>query len=108
MPEYTRREAKDWARATLRGVCNVIMPTFPQTFYPESADDVYEFIARFAAGTDLALTLFCAHQWNFGRIHPSEFPPALVARLADVDTVVAAKYEVGRPAIAGVLEVQRL
>jgi dihydrodipicolinate synthase/N-acetylneuraminate lyase len=196
VPEYTRGEAKDWARATLRGVCNVIMPTFtedlaglneaairhdvrrnvelgfwgallvaecgttmaeykrfleiavdeaqgrmrtvlhasfdtlegmheaarhaervgvdlalpafPQTFYPESADDVYEFIAAFARGTDLALTLFCAHQWNFGRIHPSEFPPALVARLADLDTVVAAKYEVGRPAIAGVLEVQRL
>src|SRR5437764_12159446 len=30
MPEYTRREAKDWARATLRGVCNVIMPTFTE------------------------------------------------------------------------------
>jgi dihydrodipicolinate synthase/N-acetylneuraminate lyase len=196
MPEYTRREAKEWARANLRGVCNVIMPTFaedlsglneaairhdvrrnvelgfwgalivaecgttldeykrfmeivvdeargrmrtvlhasfdtldgmleaarhaeevgvdlvlpafPQTFYPRSTADLYRFIERFARGTDLAISLFCAHQWNFGRLHPSEFPPSLVAELANIDTVVAAKYEVGRPAIAGVLQVHKL
>src|SRR5947209_12462859 len=26
--QYTKREAKEWARAHMRGVCNVIMPTF--------------------------------------------------------------------------------
>ena len=26
--DYTRAEAKDWAREHMRGVCNVIMPTF--------------------------------------------------------------------------------
>ena len=29
---YTRSEAKDWARAQLRGVCNVVMPTFTADF----------------------------------------------------------------------------
>jgi len=28
MPPYTQEETKDWARTTMRGVCNVIMPTF--------------------------------------------------------------------------------
>lgn len=28
MPPYTREEAKDWARATMRGVCNVLLPSF--------------------------------------------------------------------------------
>src|SRR6266851_1733985 len=28
MPPYTKAESKEWARATMRGVCNVIMPTF--------------------------------------------------------------------------------
>jgi len=28
MTNYTRDEAKDWARENMRGVCNVIMPTF--------------------------------------------------------------------------------
>jgi 4-hydroxy-tetrahydrodipicolinate synthase len=28
MPPYTTDEAKDWARANMRGVCNVLMPTF--------------------------------------------------------------------------------
>lgn len=32
MPPYTTDEAKDWARATMRGVCNVIMPTFSRDF----------------------------------------------------------------------------
>src|SRR5579883_1125207 len=26
--EYTKTEAKEWAKANMRGVCNVIMPTF--------------------------------------------------------------------------------
>ncbi len=25
---YTRKEAKEWAKATWHGVCNVVMPTF--------------------------------------------------------------------------------
>jgi dihydrodipicolinate synthase/N-acetylneuraminate lyase len=29
---YTRAEAKEWARAELRGVCNVVMPTFTADF----------------------------------------------------------------------------
>lgn len=29
---YTRSEAKDWARANLKGVCNVVMPTFTSDF----------------------------------------------------------------------------
>lgn len=28
MAKYTTAETKDWARATMRGVCNVVMPTF--------------------------------------------------------------------------------
>jgi dihydrodipicolinate synthase/N-acetylneuraminate lyase len=28
MPPYTKEETKEWARATMRGVCNVVMPTF--------------------------------------------------------------------------------
>jgi 4-hydroxy-tetrahydrodipicolinate synthase len=30
MPPYTDSEAKDWARENMRGVCNVVMPTFSQ------------------------------------------------------------------------------
>ncbi|MCC6473108.1 MAG: dihydrodipicolinate synthase family protein [Burkholderiales bacterium] len=30
MASYTSEETKDWARATMRGVCNVLMPSFSQ------------------------------------------------------------------------------
>jgi hypothetical protein len=29
---YTRSEAKEWARTSLKGVCNVVMPTFTSNF----------------------------------------------------------------------------
>ena len=50
--------------------------------------------------------LFCINQWNFGRLHPSDFSPALIGRLIDdVDNIVAIKNEIGIPGVAGVAEV---
>ena len=28
MAEYTRKEARDWAKAKMRGVCGCMLPTF--------------------------------------------------------------------------------
>jgi 4-hydroxy-tetrahydrodipicolinate synthase len=41
---------------------------------------------------------------NLTRFHPSGYPPGVLARAADIPNVVAVKYEVGRPGIAGDLE----
>ena len=187
--DYTRASAKEWARETWRGVCNVIMPSFtadlrqlnergirhdvrrniehgfwgallvcecgttvdeyirfmeiaadeakkqhnflihgafdsaedivrvakagekigisglllgqPNSFYARSEDELYGYLSGVAAQTELAVCLFATSQMNLGRLHPSGYPPNVITRVADIQNVVAIKYEVGRPGIAG-------
>ncbi|MGD0555731.1 MAG: dihydrodipicolinate synthase family protein [Streptosporangiaceae bacterium] len=183
MPPYTTDEAKDWARANMRGVCNVLMPTFssdlkklneaairhdvrkcrefgfwgtlavsecgttpeeyirfveiaadeagndfhivvhgsfdtladtirvsqacaavgadvllmsyPPTFYPTSDDDIYDYSVAVMDEVPLATVLFSVGHWNFARVHPAELSPSLVVRLADHPRAVALKCEGG-------------
>jgi dihydrodipicolinate synthase/N-acetylneuraminate lyase len=71
------------------------------TFYPTSEDQLYDYFASICQKTRLAVCLFAASHWNFQRLHPSGYPPKVLARAADIENVVAIKYEVGRPGIAG-------
>lgn len=73
----------------------------PNSFYPKDADQLYEYLAYVCERTDLAVVLFAAGHWNFTRLHPSGYPPQVLAKAADLPNVVAIKYEVGRPGIAG-------
>jgi 4-hydroxy-tetrahydrodipicolinate synthase len=76
----------------------------PNSFYPETEDALYDYLTYVCDRTDLAVCLFAASHWNFTRLHPSGYPPKVLARMADQDNVVAIKYEVGRPGIAGDFE----
>ncbi len=76
----------------------------PNSFYPTTTDELYEYLAYVCNGTDLAVCLFAAGHWNYTRLHPSGYPPQVLARAADLENVVAAKYEVARPGIAGDFE----
>ena len=190
--KYSRAEAKDWAAANWRGVCNVIMPSFsadlhrlneaairhdvrrnielgfwgallvsecgtseeeyrrfmeiavdeakgrqhflihgtfdtrdqviaiakagesigvtgillglPNSFYPRTEGELYGYLEGVANATQLGVCLFATVQMNLSRFHPSGYPPTVLARAADLPNVVAIKYEVGRPGIAGDLE----
>jgi dihydrodipicolinate synthase/N-acetylneuraminate lyase len=190
---YTKSEAKDWARAHMKGVCNVIMPTFtqdlrglneaairhdvrrcielgfwgslvvsecsttkdeykrflelvideakgrlrtvvhgsfdtlddvleicrfaesagadvllttyPPMFYPRSVADIREYTQRVLDGTNLAAVLFSVHQWNFGRLHPSDIPAAVVRELAVSSNAVAVKAEGGPPGNGAIVEI---
>jgi 4-hydroxy-tetrahydrodipicolinate synthase len=73
----------------------------PNSFYPTSTDELYDYLAYVCERTDLAVCLFAAGHWNYTRLHPSGYPPEVMARAADLVNVVAAKYEVARPGIAG-------
>ncbi|HEY3302667.1 MAG TPA: dihydrodipicolinate synthase family protein [Candidatus Binatia bacterium] len=73
----------------------------PNSFYPKDADRLYDYLAYVCERTDLAVILFAAHHWNFERLHPSGYPPQVLTKAADLPNVVAIKYEVGRPGIAG-------
>jgi 4-hydroxy-tetrahydrodipicolinate synthase len=73
----------------------------PNSIYPKSEKDVSDFIEYVCSRTRLAVCLFAASHWNFSRLHTSGYPVEVLVNAADLDNVVACKYEVGRPGIAG-------
>jgi len=80
----------------------------PNSFYPVSEDELYGHVATVANATALPVCLFVTAQMNLTRLHPSGYPPAVIARACALPNVVAVKYEVGRPGIAGDMEVYEL
>ncbi len=77
----------------------------PNSFYPKSEDELFNYLSHVAGQTNLAVCLFATVQMNLGRFHPSGYPPKVITRIADLQNVVAIKYEVGRPGIAGDYEI---
>ena len=79
----------------------------PNSFYPTSNDELYNFLAGVSHETNLAVALFVTVQMNLNRLDTSGYPLAVIRRLAEHDNVVAVKYEVGRPGIAGDFELYK-
>lgn len=85
------------------GVTGILLG-HPNSFYPRSEDELFDHLAGVANSTNLGVCLFATVQMNLGRLHPSGYPPRVLLRCASIPNVVAVKYEVGRPGIAGDLE----
>lgn len=77
---------------------------YPNSFYPTSVGDLTEYTKAFCDRVDLGVVLFAAHHWNFGRLDVSGFPLEVITRCAELENVVAVKYEVGRPGAVGTYE----
>lgn len=81
---------------------------YPLNFYPKDGDDIYDFTAEVARGTDQALILFAVTLWGYRRLDPRGFPLQALHKMADLDTAVALKYEVGGPGNGGMVEAEDL
>jgi len=73
----------------------------PNSLYPTTENQLYDYLAYVCDRTKLAVCLFAAGHWNFQRLHQSGYPPKVLVRAADLENVVAIKYEVARPGIGG-------
>ena len=73
----------------------------PNSFYPTSDEALHDYLAGACEATNLPVCLFVTVQMNLSRLDTSGYPMRVLARLADQPNVVAIKYEVGRPGIAG-------
>jgi 4-hydroxy-tetrahydrodipicolinate synthase len=104
----TRRQIIEMAQQAEKiGMAGVLIG-HPNSFYPANEDELFDHIAAVAGATNLCTSLFVTAQMNLTRLHPSGFPPAVLARAAQIPNIVAVKYEVGRPGIAGDLEIYKL
>jgi dihydrodipicolinate synthase/N-acetylneuraminate lyase len=95
------------AMAGAKGV-DLVMPSYPITFYPQSASEVVDYTRAVSEASDMGVIVFAMNLWNFTRLHPSGFAPAWLEEIVDtVPNVVAIKNEIGDPGVAGLAEVFR-
>ena len=52
----------------------------PNSLYPTSEGQLLDYISYVCERTNLAVCLFAAGHWNFGRLHTSGYPPKVLAR----------------------------
>lgn len=104
--EPTLEENVELVRYAQGAGVDLVLPSFPAAFYPQSENAVYDYYKALADSTKLAMIVFAIHLWNFGRLHPSSFSPGLIRRLVDdCPNVAAIKNEIGHPGIAGISQV---
>ncbi|MBO9521308.1 MAG: dihydrodipicolinate synthase family protein [Nocardioidaceae bacterium] len=95
------------AMAASKGV-DLVMPSYPITFYPQHYKEIVEYTRAIAEAADLGVVVFAMNLWNFMRLHPSGFAPAWLEEIVDtIPNVVAIKNEIGDPGVAGLAEVFR-
>jgi 4-hydroxy-tetrahydrodipicolinate synthase len=83
----------------------VVLLSYPPTFYPTREQDIFDYTKAFCDGVDMAVILFPVPLWGFERLHPASLSVDLMERLVDeVPNVAAIKAEGGHPSIAGFTE----
>ena len=80
------------------GVSGILLGQ-PNSFYPTTEDELFEYLSGVANKIDLAVCMFCTTQMNFSRFHTSGYPQGVIEKVAALQNVVAVKYEVGRPGV---------
>lgn len=73
-------------------------------FYPRTTKDIADYTRGVCDAIDLGVVLFIAGHWNFGRIDAAGYPMETILYLAEVENVIAVKYEVGQPGAVGTYE----
>lgn len=87
---------------------DLVMPSYPITFYPQDASEVIAYTRAVAEASGMGVIVFAMNLWNFTRLHPSGFAPAWLEELVDsVPNIVAIKNEIGDFGVAGLAEVFR-
>lgn len=83
----------------------LVLLSYPPSFYPRSLDEVYDYTKAFCDAVDLGVILFPVPLWGFERLHAAAIPIDVLERLVDdVPNVVAIKAEGGYPHIGGFAE----
>ena len=83
----------------------MVLLSYPPSFYPASLRDVYDYTAAFCDATNIATLLFPVPLWGFERLHPAGIPIEMLEEMVrELPTVGAIKAEGGMPAIAGFAE----
>lgn len=70
---------------------NGVLLGYPPSFYPKTADEVYEQTKRFCDATNMHVIIYPSPHFHFSKFHPSGFPLEILDKVADLENVVAIK-----------------
>ncbi|MFR9802220.1 dihydrodipicolinate synthase family protein [Pseudonocardia sp. RS010] len=59
----------------------MVLLSYPPSFYPSSLRDVYDYTAAFCAGTSMAVMLFPVPLRGFERLHPAGIPIEMLEQM---------------------------
>jgi 4-hydroxy-tetrahydrodipicolinate synthase len=101
----TLAENIEMVKQAERAGAEMVLLSYPPSFYPKSLREVYDYTEAFCAATDLAVMLFPVPLWGFERLHPASIPIEMLTEMVDrIPNVAAIKGEGGMPSIAGFTE----
>jgi 4-hydroxy-tetrahydrodipicolinate synthase len=101
----TLEENIEMAKRSEEAGAEMVLLSYPTSFYPSSLRDIYDYTAAFCSQTNLAVMLFPVPLWGFERLHPASIPIEMLEELVDdLPNVAAIKAEGGMPSIAGFAE----
>ncbi len=92
-----------------RAGADLVLLSYPATFYPCSSDEIYAYTQAFCDATNLGIILFPVPLWGFERLHPAGMDPGLVKRMIEtIPNIVCIKAESGMPTIAGFVQAYKM
>jgi len=101
----TLEENVELAKRAEDAGAEMVLLSYPPSFYPTSLRQVYDYTEAFCAQTNLAVMVFPVPLWGFERLHPASIPIEMLEEMVDsLPNVAAVKAEGGMPAIAGFTE----
>jgi 4-hydroxy-tetrahydrodipicolinate synthase len=101
----TLEENIELAKRAQEAGAEMVLLSYPPSFYPTSLRQVYDYTEAFCGQTDMAVMLFPVPLWGFERLHPASIPIEMLEEMVDtIPNVSAIKAEGGMPAIAGFTE----
>lgn len=106
--EQTLADTVDLLQYAEKAGVDLVLPSYPLTFYPSKPDEVIAFTKALGDATDMGIIVFALDMWNLGRLHPSGFAPAWLEEMVEtIPNIVAIKNEIGSPGISGTAQVFR-
>jgi 4-hydroxy-tetrahydrodipicolinate synthase len=85
---------------------DLMLLSYPLTYYPTSIDEIYADTKRVADATNLGIIVFAMDLWNFSRLHPASFPTSLLERMVEsCPNIAVIKNEVSYPYAGGLVDV---
>lgn len=106
--EPTLADTVDLLRYAEAAGVDLVLPSYPLTFYPRDAAEVIAFTKAVGDATSMGIIVFALDMWNMGRLHPSGFAPEWLEEMVEtIPNVVAIKNEIGYPGVSGTAQVFR-